>query len=340
MKTKHLLLLLLLAVLVPWAAKAQNQLNEGFESTIFPPEDWTTIHVSGSSLWTITTSYIHTGAASAYLQNDYPGHENYLVTPKLVPNTGESLSFYATCTSGAGTTLTIEVSTTTPTAAAFTTTLATYTTGMYSGSNYIGTNTQGTWVELTIPATALTSYVGQQIYIAFHVVANHYGANIWLDDVTGVTKYVSPTPKPRFLTSSNITHEDATLSWQVPATATPGCYLYNYKKSTDANWGPEGTVSNGTSVDITGLDALTEYQFRVKADYGTIGQSEYVETSFTTTDQPTVISDSWSNDFEGTNCGLTLVNGTINNAWAWGTATNNGGSHGLYISNNGGSTNF
>jgi parallel beta-helix repeat protein len=44
----------------------------------------------------------------------------------------------------------------------------------------------------------------------------------------------------------------------------------------------------------------------------------------------------FSDDFEGTTCDWEFVNGTSANAWYWGTATNNGGTHAVYISNDGG----
>lgn len=47
----------------------------------------------------------------------------------------------------------------------------------------------------------------------------------------------------------------------------------------------------------------------------------------------------FSDDFEGSSCEWNLINGTHTNQWAWGTATNNGGTHALYISNDGGGSN-
>ena len=52
-----------------------------------------------------------------------------------------------------------------------------------------------------------------------------------------------------------------------------------------------------------------------------------------------VVGDAWSDDFEGNACGWEFINGDCTNAWAWGTATNNGGTHALYISNDGGTSN-
>ena len=44
-------------------------------------------------------------------------------------------------------------------------------------------------------------------------------------------------------------------------------------------------------------------------------------------------------NFEGATCQWEFVNGTSTNAWAWGTATCNSGSHSVYISQDGGTTN-
>jgi len=47
----------------------------------------------------------------------------------------------------------------------------------------------------------------------------------------------------------------------------------------------------------------------------------------------------FSDDFEGSSCEWNLIDGTQPNQWAWGTAINNGGTHALYISNDGGVSN-
>ena len=47
----------------------------------------------------------------------------------------------------------------------------------------------------------------------------------------------------------------------------------------------------------------------------------------------------FSDDFEGSSCEWNLMDGSQPNQWAWGTAINNGGTHALYISNDGGGSN-
>lgn len=47
----------------------------------------------------------------------------------------------------------------------------------------------------------------------------------------------------------------------------------------------------------------------------------------------------FSDNFEGSSCEWNLIDGTQPNQWAWGTAINKGGTHALYISNDGGGSN-
>ena len=51
------------------------------------------------------------------------------------------------------------------------------------------------------------------------------------------------------------------------------------------------------------------------------------------------MGDGWTDNFEGNDCEWTLVNGSVTNKWAWGSAVNNGGTKALYVSNDNGTTN-
>ena len=298
MVKKSLLIMMLLALFAPWAAFAQDrsQLNEGFESTTFPPTDWTTIHVSGSNSWARYTGYKHTGDASAYAHWASDGHENYLITPQLAPAVDEALTFYVSAQSYAGTTLKVELSTTTATAAAFTTTLATYTTG---SSGTIGTTSPSTFVEKTIN---LSSYVGQQIYIAFHVIDSN-GGDVIIDDITGVTIYVPAYPKPSNVRTGTVTDQTAEILWDAPqSTNSITGYAYQYGHEATDEWSAEATVTT-TSANISGLMANTEYDFRVKALYEGNHESDYATTTFTTA---CGINSTfpWTEDFTGLTAGI------------------------------------
>lgn len=247
-------------------------LNEGFEDTSFPPDDWSTIHVSGSVSWIRSTTK-HSGDASAYANYANAGHENYLVTPKLAPVAGDTLSFYVASQSYSGTTLSIEVSTTGAQASDFTTVLESYTTGS-SGS--IGTTTTSSWVEKRI---ALDDYVGQNIYIAFHLVDAN-GSAVYLDDVTGVSLYVPSCVKPATLEVSDITTSGATLSWTAGGTETQYQYVVVAAGAT-VDWTGVNVFSN-TTVTLQGLNANTAYDFYVRSYCSESDQSDAKMISFKT----------------------------------------------------------
>ena len=146
--------------------------------------------------------------------------------------------------------------------------------------------------------------------------------------------YTTPPscPKPTSLAVSNITNNSATIDWQENGTATSWQICLNDNESSLI-------TTNSKPYTLTGLTSLTAYTVKVRA----VGSSEYSawsnEVSFSTTAVAENVGDGWSDDFEGSKCGWELINGTCTNAWAWGSAVNNGGTHALYISNDGGTTN-
>jgi hypothetical protein len=158
-------------------------------------------------------------------------------------------------------------------------------------------------------------------------------ANIQLDlTYTGAICF-----SPSGLAASNVTDNSATLSWNENGEATAWVLQYG----TDSEFGTytEENVSTTPTFGLTGLTALTTYYARVKPDCDTEGSHWSNTVTFTTTAVATVVGDGWSDDFEGASFGWELINGTLTNQWAWGTAANNGGTHGLYISNDGGTSN-
>jgi hypothetical protein len=142
--------------------------------------------------------------------------------------------------------------------------------------------------------------------------------------------------RPKNLVAANITHEQATISWTSEESA------WNIAWSTDPDFDPEAqTTTSASNVSektytITGLNPLTDYYVAVQS---ACGGDWSRKMHFKTIAVAVVVGNSWSDDFEGTECGWELINGELTNAWTWGTATNNGGTHALYISNDGGSTN-
>ncbi|MBR3573307.1 MAG: chitobiase/beta-hexosaminidase C-terminal domain-containing protein [Bacteroidales bacterium] len=89
------------------------------------------------------------------------------------------------------------------------------------------------------------------------------------------------TPKPRNLEVSDITTEEATITWQAPTNATPTRYEYQYKYSTTPIYSGIWTTASGLSANLTHLGPNTSYDFEVRAVYAE-GESDPAEISFTT----------------------------------------------------------
>ena len=304
-KICSLFLLLTVMLCLPLTLRAE-QLNESFEDATFAPDGWTSIHISGSNSWTRSTSSKHEGAACAYVSWATSGHENYLVTPKLLPADGESLSFYVTSQSYSGTTLTIEVSTTTAEAASFTTTLATYTTG---SSGTIGTTSTSSWVEKVID---LSAYAGQEIYVAFHVVDDN-GSSLYLDDVTGVSIKEDACPRPKNLAlDGDADATEALIVWDAVAGAeAEGGYELEYSTSEDFT-NPQAPSAIEDEVGLLeDLTPATTYYVRVRAFCGEEGYSEWSSTFSFKTKCVAVSAFPWSENFDD----ITAGSGVLPDCW-------------------------
>ena len=293
-KICSLFLLLTVMLCLPLTLRAE-QLNESFEDATFAPDGWTAIHISGSKSWERNSSYHHEGAACAYVMYaSSPGHENYLVTPKLLPADGESMSFYVASQSYSGTTLTIEVSTTTAEAASFTTTLATYTTG---SSGTIGTTSTSSWVEKVID---LSAYAGQEIYVAFHVVDGN-GSSLYLDDVTGVSIKEDACPRPKNLAlDGDADQTEALIVWDAVAGAeAEGGYELEYSTSEDFTNPQAPSAIEDEAGLLEDLTPGTTYYVRVRAFCGEEGYSEWSSTfSFKTKCVAVSVASGWSENFD------------------------------------------
>lgn len=189
-------------------------------------------------------------------------------------------------------------------------------------------------------------FYGQTVNAAAAWAGSDYDS---LDNVTGSQQNFIPkttftyTPgsnpvycRPTALTLDDVGATTATLSWTAPTDDVTD-YAYQYKPTDTEAWSNEATVTT-TTATLSGLTAATAYDFRVKARYDG-GESKYATLRFNTIAIPVAVGDSWSDDFEGDACGWQLVNGDCANAWAWGTAVSSGGTHALYVSNDGGTTN-
>ena len=162
------------------------------------------------------------------------------------------------------------------------------------------------------------------------------GAQTFLPKVTFTyTQSAGYVAKPKGVTVSNVTASAATLSWAAGGSEASWEISYGTDSTEPAEDGSY-IIVNSASYNLEGLSSETTYHFFVRAKDGD-NHSKWVKMSFTTTPVP-VAAEGYTDDFE-TACNWLLINGSQTNAWAWGTATNNGGSKALYVSNDVGTTN-
>jgi photosystem II stability/assembly factor-like uncharacterized protein len=167
-----------------------QKLNEGFENTTFPPSGWTSKNIAGTSVWSRSTAQFHTGTASAYINYESTGGDDWLVTPKIngIAAT-DSLKFWwknQFSSAYPPDSLVIRVSTTDTAVASFT--------GVIARIN--SATAPFTWTEFKY---SLSAYAGQNIHIAFHHF-NTDGNGGYLDDVT-----VGPPAGPGTVTAVYLT---------------------------------------------------------------------------------------------------------------------------------------
>ena len=271
-------------------------------------------------------NYYATGHEGAGLRfnsyNNTDGYTNFLKTPTLNFATGKvmQLSFWYKNPTGGD----FSVYISTDGGNTYTTELATGLTGASS------------WTQQEIN---LTNYVdAQNVVIVFKGTSN-YGngdAYIYLDDVAIAEAPSCPRPTDLAVTANSITSDGATITWTAGGSETE----WQIEFAKDANFTAPyyETVQDNPTYTFHGLDDGATYFVHVQAVCGgSNGSSEYSSTvSFITLQTPANLP--YATDFESGNDWL-FVNGNLTNVWAYGEATNNGGTHALYISNDGGTTN-
>jgi hypothetical protein len=247
-------------------------LNESFEGATFPPEEWTTATTAGSGTWQSSTGLFHTGAKSAKSAYQSGGTTRWLITPKLsVTSDVTNFAFWIATDYwfSDGDDIEIFVSTTDNQTSSFSTTAL---------LSLTEDSVTTTWAQHSVD---LSSYVGQDIYVAIRVTDN-YGFHTFIDDVTGPNLYVPSCPKPSVLTYSNIGALNADISWTETGTASQ--WTIEYKPSSETSWANAiSSSASATTYSLTNLTGNTLYNVRVKAVCvsGT-SESDWRTGSFTT----------------------------------------------------------
>lgn len=154
---------ILLSAIVMLPILLSAQFSQGFE-TAGIPVGWTVINGGDTGTWiqatlpTTGTIHPHTGTGEAAIIFGSAAHDDHLVSPAITVTAGVNTSFSFWARSRDPTypeTIALKLSTTTPTAAAFTTTLI----------NSVAPASGMTFYKYTVN---LESYLGQTVYISFY----------------------------------------------------------------------------------------------------------------------------------------------------------------------------
>lgn len=145
--------------------------------------------------------------------------------------------------------------------------------------------------------------------------------------------------KPKNFNATGITAYEASLTW----TAGDEESNWDVFVTTDSEVVPDDNTTPTYQVtscnkDLTGLTAQTTYYAYVRANCGG-DYSKWVKKIFSTTRVALNVDaeHSYSQDFETSN-DWGFENGSLTNNWCWGSAVNNGGEKSIYVSQDGGTT--
>lgn len=140
---------------------------------------------------------------------------------------------------------------------------------------------------------------------------------------------------PQGLSVSDITATTASFSWNDDEDGMSWQYACVAAGQTPTEY----AIVAQNSIVVEGLEESSAYDFYLRKYCGEEDQSEAIMLSFQTKQMPTEVGNAYADNFENGNKWL-LVNGEMTNAWVYGTTAHNGeGTHALYISNDGGTTN-
>ena len=147
-------------------------------------------------------------------------------------------------------------------------------------------------------------------------------------------------PHPSQLVVNNIGIQSAEISWTELGSATEWIVQYDTVNFTPGdNTTANSLMVNTNPYTLTGLDSGMTYYVYV-ASFCNPDTSDFINTSFTTlAASPATLPYSCNFEAAGVN-GWDLINDGQTNYWTVGSATNNGGSRSMYITDNGTDNNY
>ena len=154
-----------------------------------------------------------------------------------------------------------------------------------------------------------------------------------IDDIK--VSLIPPCPKSTGLHIEALTDATATFAWDAEADVTWECGVVLDTAAAFVPADADFTIVADTNiVTVDSLAENTDYLFFMRKVCGD-DKSVILYQAFTTAQTPVTVP--FFDDFEAGNSWM-LINGNLTNAWAYGSAVNNGGENALYISNDGGTT--
>ena len=279
---KSLLLTLLLALLVPWAANAQTPLmGENFNSmtslaTSYSATDWYAYNAGNGNNWTLNSSSgVSSSKCAQYKWNSSYAANCYLVsTPFDVNAQMEELSvslYEKTASSTYSETFEVffvKASDVTDNAS-----ITSATKYMVIASASYTNNTS--YAEQT-GSNENSALAGQSVRLVIHCTSAKDQHTLYIDDITVTQTIASSCEKPDTFEHSNVTANSATLTW----TGGSGTYNVEYKKASDADWTVALANTTLLTTNLT-LEPATNYEARVQS-VCTGENSGWKSTSFTT----------------------------------------------------------
>ncbi|MBL1222357.1 choice-of-anchor J domain-containing protein [Chryseobacterium sp. L7] len=310
--------LLLALFAIPIIANAQFFQN--FDAGTTVPAGWTVLNSGDTNTWSVVnytggTATAYSGTNTMSIGYSSQAHNDHLVTPAITVTAGVSdfLSFFARSRDPLyPETISLKVSTTTPTAAAFTNTLAA-SVAPASGTNFYRFSYD------------LSAYVGQTIYVSFHSTTT----DMFFFDIDDVFNGAIPAcDVPSTVLVNSTASNSANVSWTASPTA-GATYQIEYGP-TGFTQGTGTVMTSGTaSAMIPGLSPATAYQFYVRSNCGANGFSAWTSVKAFTTSCAAVASFPYTQNFD---------TATIPSCWSNEAVTGGGTAVWTYVTANGNNT--
>ena len=305
---------------IPYTETFEDAPGSGYGNMV---DCWTTGTNYSSSYPYTSSTQSHAGTYSAYFYGT-SSYYSYMATPEFDANVALNtlqVAFWARKASG---NYFIQVGVMTDP--------NDYSTFEQVGGN-ITPDTINTWQLMEVN---LDEYTGNGHYIAFRIPQS-YTSYMYIDDIN--IDVIPTCSHVENITVSSIGANEATVGWTEGGDESS--WEIAFVQGTGAvDMDTVVTIPvSSTSYTSTDLEQNTIYTVYVRAICGSNGSSIWMSTEFMTSQIPAIMP--YTCDFENAEeaAAFGIVNGTQPHQWVVGTATNNGGSHALYISDNNGTSN-